>query len=289
MAINCSGLAWKKDRASLFLQKLGDEGHYRGQPRNTTRQGMYAATADGTLLASRNSTVASHIQEVLQKALKKWHSIDPDKIKSAKIGEDNGFKRQLPKDGLVLREIMRDIPRSTDSERKWEHNLDHMWLSKSEMLEILPNEMKVGAKKTLKETFRSRLFRFHLVDQVRGESSPWNGNDIKSGELISSITKIDGDRIHVSLIGNAKIERGSSEKNSRGVDLKIAGKLVFNRKTSSYVEFKLLAVGNRWGTDVFSMRHKDLKPNPIGFAFQLMPKEVHCPAPAHAWMGDYFK
>lgn len=233
--------------------------------------------------------------------MRRWRTLKADEPATIpKSGQDSSPKLNLPKDGIILREVMRDLPRPVVDRHAWRHNLDHFWLSKADCLSLVPEELKEGATREVEGNFKRRLILFHLVDQVRGESSPWQDRNIEASQVETRIASVKDGQITLTLRGSARLVQkpngeinpysGTRVTKERGIDLKISGQMTFNRKTETFDRFDMVAVGQRWGTDVYSFRHKDPGPQPIGFAFELLPRESrNRPAPAYARWPDYQK
>ncbi|MFK7766335.1 MAG: hypothetical protein AB8B55_03875 [Mariniblastus sp.] len=213
---------------------------------------------------------------------------------------DKNAKVEFPENGLALRETMRDLPRPKQARAldKWRHNFDQVWITTDEASAFLPTEVKLDAEIEIDEPILNRLGRFHFVDHVRGSATAWDKDDIKSGTLKSRITKINDSEIHLELSGAIKISQKPSGKinpflkrritKDRGLDLSIAGRLIYDRKSESFKRFDIAAFGDRWGTDVYNHRHNDMGPDPIGFAFSLdTSKSAKERTPLFARRGDY--
>jgi len=300
-AFNCSGVLSRKDQTGKFFQEFCEQGHYGGHTKPTnTRQGLYVVTPSGKFLSSQNTNNANQVRGVLNTGLRRWSALkgnEPATLEQKSVVK--GRELQLPEDGIVLREVMRDLPRPVADRNAWRYNLDHLWLTQSDCLALLPEELTKGAKRELTGNFKRRLLLYHCVDQVRGESNPWVAKNIEIGTLVTTIKKINDQKIGLSLNGKARmVQKPSGERNpftgtrvskERGVDLKIAGVLIFDRESQTFERFNVVAVGERWGTDVYSFRHKDPGPHPIGFAFELLSEDAKVrPEPAYARWNEYF-
>lgn len=254
-------------------------------------------TPSGQFLSSKNTLNSNEARGVLNSGLRRWRSFKANEPKSVPNSSAR-TESQLPKDGLILREVMRDLPRPVVGKHAWRHNLDYFWLLKEDYLSLVPQDKKEGATRVVEGNFKRKLLQYHLVDSVRGESSPWEESNILDGQIETTITEINDEQIKLSLRGNAKIAQAPSGQRNpfsgkrvnkeRGVDMKIAGEMTFNRKSETFDRLDLVAVGERWGTDVYSFRHTDPGPQPIGFAFEILPAESrNRPKPAHTGWG-YF-
>lgn len=298
---NCSGALSRNDQASKFFRKFCEDGHYGGRSKPTeTRQGLYVVAPSGKFLSSRNTLDADETRGVLNNGLRRWQKVKSNEPATPVKATGKTKQMSYPAGGVVLREVMRDLPRPVADRNAWRHNLDHLWLKRDDCLAVLPEELKKGAIRELDGNFRRRLLLYHLVDQVRGESSSWAEKDIEKGKLRTKIVAIDDQQIRLLLAGKAKmVQKPTGEQNpfsgkriskDRGIDLRVAGELIFDRKSETFSRFKVVAVGERWGTDVYSFRHDDPGPHPIGFAFEILPEESKLiPPPAYARWLPYFE
>src|SRR5262249_27992506 len=176
------------DPECRLFQKFAELGHYR-QP-GTTRQGTYCATPSGVLLASMNSNDPRRIADMLQRALAKWQTLtreerllptDPKK----QVADIKRPERFYPKNGLVLDVTSRDMPRDAGAKQpkaKWQElawNHDYAWFTRGEARQFLPEQVQVGQKQDLPVLLVHRIACAHLVDNVRGQTSPFDESHVK--------------------------------------------------------------------------------------------------------------
>ena len=256
-------------------------------------------TPAGNFLASGNPLNAHGARGVLNQSLRRWNALKGDEPKTLpKINSKIKLGKGLPTDGIILREVMRDLPRSIQNRDSWRHNLDHFWISQSECLELLPEKIEAGESKDIEGNFKRKLLQFHVVDQVRGQASPWKKGEIKDSKLKAFVESADDQWIKLNVVGAAKMRKepsgqqnpytGNRVSRERGMDLKIAGLATFNRSTQRFEKFDMVAVGERWGTDVFNFRDKDPGPHPIGFAFEMLPADAaNRPIPTFSRWANY--
>ena len=84
VAENCSPLQRQPDAKGDFFRLVAEQGHYAGRAYPTgTRQGYYALTADGTVLAAANSREPQRMTELLQTALQRWSLLTGDGARAA--------------------------------------------------------------------------------------------------------------------------------------------------------------------------------------------------------------
>ena len=290
-----------KDPESLLFQRIAEQGHYAGRTQPTsTRQGLYAATVDGRLLASINHNDPTRVAAMLEKALAAWDAL-PEAARFPP-GWDDGADRprsdaRYPVDGLVLRLTSRDLPRPEGARptdwRAHAWNLDAVWLTAAEARSLLPAEPKVGASHEVAGPALDRLTRIALVDNVRGQTYPAPRASVERAALASRVTAVEGERVHVALEGAARwVQRGTwsvggrgePSPTERGFDGRMLGSATYDLAARRFVAFELLAVGLRWGGTQYTARHDDLAPAPIGYLIELAGDAPHeRVAPAAIW------
>src|SRR2546421_5497799 len=75
----------RADAEGEFFRKVADQGPRKGQG-GSTRQGIYAFTADGKLLQYRNSQDPDVMRAFLLNALKSWNSMTAAERRAAAVG-----------------------------------------------------------------------------------------------------------------------------------------------------------------------------------------------------------
>src|SRR2546422_5590413 len=79
VAENCSYLQRQQDAKGEFFRLVAEQGHYAGRTQpSATRQGIYACTAEGRLLASINTRQAEPMRGMVQEALRRWREEPAD-------------------------------------------------------------------------------------------------------------------------------------------------------------------------------------------------------------------
>jgi hypothetical protein len=277
------------DAECRLFQKIAEQGHYAGRTvPSRTRQGTYATTADGRLLASWNSNDARQVARKLREAVKKWEELKAESVAAPKGARlDPGELRRdelfYPEDGLVLTVNTRDLPRAEPQRGRWTNswNQDFAWFTKSEAERFVPDEAEVGREVVVPEDLVARLARLHFVDNVRGQTSSFPGRAVREARLTSIVTGVDGDVVTLRLEGRTKTElegrwsiRGYRDMNApspqnRGVELKLLGNAGYDRKAGRFVHFEVVAVGDRWGGTQYNGRGNDLARAPFGVALTL--------------------
>jgi len=270
-------ILWQRGPAERALfTKIGEQGHY-GKP----QQGIYAAAPSGVLLGSTNQRDAKVVAEMLKKALEKWETLDKkDRYLEKDPAKEPQGRSLYPEGGLVLQLFSRDLPRKDGGESKgywvgaW--NSDVAWFTKEEAKSMVPAARQAGAKQAVAEKLARRIARCHLTDNVRGESRIFEPDHVRKAEVSVSVTKVEGDLVHLRLEGSAAAEEKGTWKikegevsTARGYEMKLLGLATWDAKKERFAAFDLVAAGPRWGGWNHS-RTGDLDANPMGVLFRLV-------------------
>jgi hypothetical protein len=278
-----------QDAECRLFQKIAEQGHYAGRTRPSgTRQGTYATTADGTFLASWNNNNPRFVARKLREALKNWDRLKAEGRKFSgeeplDITQLNRADRFFPEGGLVLKVNTRDLPRDPPQQGRWANawNQDFAWFTKDEARQFLPGEIEPGRTHEVPRALVERLARFHFLDNVRGQTSPFPARAIEDATLTSRVTAVDGDVVSLRLEGRTKaVQKGDwsirgyrdmkqPSVQERGLEMKLVGYAGFDRKQGRFLRFEVVAVGARWGGTQYNGRGNDLAPAPFGAALSL--------------------
>lgn len=296
-------LQTQRDPECQLFQRVIEQGHAQGMPRGTW-QGYYALTPSGMLLDRINvgegwryagRGPGEHIvggdehvplARMLQEALAKWNSLsrkdrlnsDDPRRESASVRRN---ERYYPRDGLVLHEYVRDLPRDPpqEDERRDTWNQDFVWFTKAEARQLVPRDPRVGRTQPVPAQLVQRLARFHLVDSVRAMSSTFDEKHVEKALLNVTVTAVTGDVISLRLEGESRANRhdgGTGDERvtnprDRGLEARLLGKATFDASAQRFLTIELVALGSRWGTESTpsAVRATDLGPAPIGFFFRL--------------------
>jgi hypothetical protein len=268
------------DPECRLFQKFSELGHYR-RP-GATRQGTYCVSPSGVLLGSINSNNPQRIADLLERSLAKWDTLkreerllptDPRK----QLADIKRPERYYPEDGLVLNVTSRDMPREKAKanpttraswlESAW--NQDFAWFTKAEARQFVPAEAKVGKKQDLPVPLLHRIACAHLIDNVRGQTSPFEESELKKARISTEVTAVDGDVVSLRLEGETRTAREGEGRRAHGLDMRLLGKATFDVAKGRFLTFELVAVGSRWGGTRYNVRWRDTDAAPIGILFTL--------------------
>lgn len=284
------------DPEARLFQKIAEQGHYAGfePPKHSgTRQGTYATTPSGVLLASINTNDPAKMITVLRRALEKWETLPRAERLLAEdpsaVAEETRCVRAeslYPEGGLVLRVYTRDLPRSGETEfvddwRTNAWNQDIAWFTREEARQFVPRNPAVGQVHAVPDSLMRRLARVHFVDNVRGQTIAFRDHEIEEAQLTSTVTGVDGSRVALRLEGEVRLSaRGvwsvnedhdadNPQPSERGFEGRLLGYAAWDKEQGRFVAFEMVATGTRWGATRYNFRQGDPGPAPLGIALTL--------------------
>lgn len=270
---------------------MAEHGHYGGRP-GETRQGIYVCSPSGRFLASVNSNRPGRVLRMMRRGLEAWEKL-PEEERRLAAGKDvmplHRWEDSFPADGLALTMLTRDLPIACapdePCEIKW--NQDQVWFSRGEARRWLPEDPREGAKHSLPASLVSRLARFHLVDTVKGQTSRFRRSDVRDSEISTVVSERSGSRVTIRISGKTKAESNRRWRGDtpHGVSTRLLGRAAYDLERSRFVEFEIVALGERWGRTRYNGRRRDPRSGPLGFVFQL--KEPDAPRIAPAFLSSY--
>ena len=271
-----------EDAECRAFQAMADGAHYRGK--GGTRQGIYLVAPSGRLLASINSNNPKAVLEMIERGRAAWEELPDDQrwlADADDIRPERRWEEDFPADGLVLEQFNRDLG---ESGGRW--NRDHAWFSKAEARDFLPESLEAGAEFSVPSALVRRLARFHLVDDVRGQTVPFAPSEVILAELNGRVTAVDGARVHVTwrgeshsdakgpwLMGENIFKPKSGQETPHGLAARLEGEAVFDLKSERFLSFDLVALADRWGHTRFNGRWRNPEDGQVGFVFRIAPDQ----------------
>lgn len=264
------------DPECRLFQKFADLGHYGDRGAGTTRQGTYVATPSGVLLASINSNDPERVALMMQRGLAKWETLsraerllteDPQK----QTADLKRPERYYPKDGLVLHVTSRDLPRESPGTgwRGQAWNQDFAWFTRKEARQLLGPQPQLGQMHEVPQAIVNRIACAHLVDDVRGQTTPFDERDVEKARLSTKVTSVSGSVVTLRLEGETKMSAEGFRSQKHGFEGRMQGNATYDLQKERFLSFEMVAVGLRWGGTQNNSRRGDPGPAPIGYLFTL--------------------
>ncbi len=248
-----------------------------------TKQGLYTMTPDGQCMSGRfaaHSNTAAW--EVIDQGLEVWEKIAssyPAKSTEEKTAADEPLSLaggKFYKGYLKLRVSYRDLPRG-DTERPGfsqhsnPYNLGWYRLPQRDAVALLQKEDATVWKKLVKNT---------LKDSVRGQMPDWKDSDWRDSSLRVTHVGTQGG------IASYRIQSRIRIGNTRAAYAPtVYGKADVVIETGEFLDFQLLASGQRAGKGAANGRTKDHGPAPLGVALRL----IHEPKKDSAAANEAFQ
>lgn len=273
----------RQDAEGEFFRKMATAAGRKGEG-GATRQGIYTFAADGTVLGYKNAGQdAEAMKKVFRDALAKFDALadgqkKPGAIKVPDHGKlDPKYTRQLPADGLVVRVNARILDKKGDEFTTGTCEMtggdkasrDFLWLTKVEMKSLVPANTDVGATLEVPAGVVTRIARFHLLDNTRGEPAYWKKTEVRAATLTLTVTKSSADAVEMRLDGVVRAStHADPSKAERGFEGKLRGKLRWVPAKGAFDLFDVAVLGEHWGEAAHTRQARPGR-TPLGFAFTL--------------------
>jgi len=283
---------WRLQRGSeadcIFFQRCVNDGE-----RITDRgsyQGTWVLAPSGKLLAHVNTRNIEKQLETMRAGLLAWEQLSRAErhLKpGAEFRPAHRWEQNYPQQGLALERFGRELgPEGLAGEPLPSWNVDYAWASQAELQRQVDDERpllnaQTGAPNV--SAFGSlarRLAKFHLIDNVRGQSIPFAADEVSVAELTGTWTARTKDEIQMSLLGHTRAVADGTWRmgdNSwkpkspipHGMTCDLAGEATWSVGEQRFTHFELVAAGKRWGRTQNNGRSRDPSPGRIAFHFEI--------------------
>lgn len=263
----------QKDAEGEFYRKIAGQGPMKDF--NSTTQGLYVCTADGKLLGFTNHRSPDRVKEILRKALADFQPAEVAPLEKPR--HDPNLSSPPPEGGLVVTVTSKVLagysPPADGETRAFQESLgrDVLWVRK--------DEHQALARGQVPESLKVRLAKFNLIDNTRGEPSPWQPAEVRKIDL----TLKDG-----AIAGTAHLETASGD---RGFRAEIRG--IVESKDGKVVRLDLVARGQAWGysgcTEAASPKGRFTLAVALRLASGKDEADRVMPQGAKSWLPDYLR
>jgi hypothetical protein len=195
-----------------------------------------------------------------------------------------------PRNGLIIRGYCTYL-RSDDKNRvvrsreyyykenpdRWmaETQSDLLWLTEREWKSLIPASPKAGACTEVAPAIQKRFYSTIGIDFMEGSV---NSLPSRKTTMTLTVERADNDTILLRLDGYAHLgkeldEKLRSQPNSRGCELRVLGRVRYDRKKQAIRSFDVAGVGRAWGNKMDYIRREirlDQYPWTYGIAWELV-------------------
>lgn len=253
-------------------------------------QGIYVLSPGGRSLGRLNSNNPDHVLAMLERALQAWGDLSEAdrRLADGVVAPEHRWELSIPRDGLILERYARDIGDDPLTPPTRPVNRDAVWFTREEICGLLPANFTVATTGKVPPIVASRLARFCLVDNVRGQTLPFAADEIDNASIDYSVRSIDGDRVELVFQGATRaVAKGPwllgdnywkpKQEWPRQLETRICGRATYDTRLQRFTEFKLVALGECHGRTAFNGRSRQATDatHKIGFLLQLAPQEWH--------------
>lgn len=218
----------------------------------TTAQGFYILSSDGEALAYNNNRNVERVLGIMDKGLAAFKHLPNVETSDAEIELPTG--RRPAEDTSILRIFsrVRPIPEGCDPSNE-NVGRDHYWILATEIRTLL----QTG---NLPDSAVTRLYRFAMVDNVRGEPDHWKPGEVRLAILdTKKVIEIDG-RVTYEVSGRFEM---STPDLSRGMTGSLRGRLSVDIGVAKVSECRIFVSGTAWGRSTYT-------PNPPSGKFPMV-------------------
>lgn len=284
-----------KDEASLWFRSVAQKA---GRGKNgSTQQGSYLTTSQGDLLAFINTSDPDRFLTAMLKGKKKWKQQGKGKLNIPDMKNPDYTVNVRPIDpakDIVVEVQSRALTETNGKITRWDSQgkvgadaaLGHLWIKQSEWAEFTKgmSQLKVGQKLPFPKRITTRIAKFHLIDNTRGEGPAWKKDEIKTAEL--HLTKTSKS---YKVVGKFNLETKDKSRSFSGA---LSGTLVVEKGTPARPKIWTMTV---YGKHSGEGRHtKNARPGaqPLAFTFEFLsnPKPLDLVPPQHMrWQKGYWE
>ncbi len=262
----------------------------------------------GKLLSSVNSLDPEVVIKTINQGLQEWENLsnlDKQLPRNFSPITSHRWEDSYPKSGLVLKgakaDLLSDPPNPSNRGDRW--NMDHVWFSEQESHLWVPKIKNIGAIYECPKIIKDRLFRFHLVDNVRGQTLPFASEEIKTANLNVELVDINDSSLELKISGDSKaIAKGKWKLGENiwtpphdldhSISTNILGKAIYDTNKNSFTQFDLVVIGNWKGKTENNGRKFGPELGTIGMQYNLaedIPSNKIAPTFIDMYNADWVK
>jgi hypothetical protein len=144
-----------------------------------------------------------------------------------------------------------------------------LWLTKTEWQDLLPKQPKNGDTYPMPAKIATRITRFHLIDNTRGEPPMWSREEVRKVAVSMTVEEVNDQTIRVRLEGTALLSTDTDPTRARrGYEASLLGTLVYDVEKKAITRFDFVALGEHWGQGTNTPGARPGR-TPLGIAFEL--------------------
>ena len=181
--------------------------------------------------------------------------------------------------------------------------MDHVWFNKEESYLWVPESRKIGTIHKCPKIIKDRLFRFHFVDNVRGQTLPFAPEEIKTANLNVELVDINDTKLELKIFGDSEaIAKGEwklgeniwtpKHELDHSISTNILGKAIYDIEKKNFIKFELVVIGNWSGKTENNGRKFGPESGVLGIQYSLaekIPSDKIAPTFIDLYNADWVK
>ena len=158
--------------------------------------------------------------------------------------------------------------------------MDHIWFNNYESKLWLPKSKEIGLIQKCPKVIKDRLFRFHFVDNVRGQTLPFAAEEIIEANLNIQLTKKDKSTLEFKILGKSTaIAKGPwklgendwtpTHDLNHSIKTNVLGNATYDTINKKFVKFEMVIIGHWVGKTQNNGRNSGPESGMIGITYNL--------------------
>jgi hypothetical protein len=126
---------------------------------------------------------------------------------------------------------------------------DLLWLTKSERDSLVPANPRVDERQDVATAVQKRFFSTIAIDYMEGSV---NSLPARESAMTLTVEAVDEKTISLRLEGSATLgkpfaEKGEKQSNTRGCEVRVLGRIAYDRAGKRFDRFDIVGIGRGWG------------------------------------------
>lgn len=284
---NCADLQWRRTPAARWFMGMAGQVNPRVQSGETT-QGFYIAGADGTAYGFSNRRSLDRIHALMDHGRDAFYRQERKKTTFSEEELKSPFTRMAPSGTSIVRVFtrIRPVPITAHPINK-SVGRDHLWILQDEVKEIIRSASRVGQDVPMPNQLSSRMVRFHLIDNVRGEPDMWTKDQVVQSDFTVKLLQRSGEVYRYSFQGKFEQKRADGLRWQKGT---IRGEFEISTLKNQIMKFRAYSEGEAFGRSKYTA-NEPAGSFPLVIAMTEADDELsrNIPPQAITWGNEYFQ
>jgi hypothetical protein len=228
---------------------------------NVTAQGFYVMGADGSTYGFNNNRSIERVLGFLEKGRNAFLAAPKAAVSVSDEELRARFSRTADPSVSIMRVYTRIKPLPEGcAESNASVGRDHFWIYPEDVQAILAATEKKGERASMPQALVTRLARYHLVDNIRGEPDFWRAEEVRKTDLRVWFVRSSASIRTVAFAGDFSLATSSG---ARGLEGKLEGEIELDASTSRVARMRVYGASQAWGAGTYT-------PNPPAGRFPLL-------------------